>query len=449
LSVNFSQLFKEKSKFLDIKVILVIAVLIICLVITKLWSVAPQLSARDFLPLNTSFFYEWTSQKSLTDNLPPQLIIFDDQLPMEKADFLRQNLGDLFDNLQEAIWFKVAGSEEDNYLVKFSKLSSKSFKNWHEKHPEVIYYQPSDNILMLTDSVELINSIKGKIIGHFTVNHLSKGINIYWQLNQPPDFLYNFSSFLAYSSENPEIFMNIQSVGQKQNKVNLFQINNQPLDIEQNVLFKIPSDFDLAIGFNASSTESLSNFLNKNLLIPIYDGLPYYNLSNQKISQYFLGDNIIFQDDDGWLMINQEDYQQKTLDLADSFEVQEINKVLPDGTAYTELIASQEQTIVEHEFADQKYWQIDGLFGIQLENYYYLSNRQYLIEDLITSDKKINNLWADCLDNSSYRVRDFIFWPTDKLPDIPIKAYLEENNLQSLDIFSYYNSAITGLQWCF
>jgi len=44
---------------------------------------------------------------------------------------------------------------------------------------------------------------------------------------------------------------------------------------------------------------------------------------------------------------------------------------------------------------------------------------------------------------------DFIHWDTAQLPDGQIKDYLNNNNLGSLKVFSYYNSIIKGFKWCF
>jgi len=448
--VDFSKLFTKSKPVLNSKVIAGVAIVIIVFILISILSQKPATQARDFLPTNTSFFYEWADRKSFDNQLPAQPNLFDYDVPAQQISHLQQILGNIFTSTEEAIWFRVNHTENDNYILRFSGLSSDILENFKASHPEYLYYQPNNDILVITQAPEIIKDIKDKKISSFTVNHIKRGVNLYWYLGQAPEFLEKISSLIKSSFDQQKIFMNIELRDDKKGSINIFQINNQPENISNSLdLLKIPKDFNQAIGFNASSTNNLDNFLITNLLLPIYDSLPYYSLGKQKTGDYFLNNDIIFQQDEDWLIISENDKRVHLLDLLDNFAVLEVSKVLADGTAYTELVAKPDLIIVDHQIMGQSYWQIDGLFGMNFANHYYLSNRQYLIEDSIKSNRNIDELWATCLASDNYRIKDFISWETDKLPESLIRSYLQDNNLSSLRVFSYYNSIITGLKWCF
>ena len=134
--------------------------------------------------------------------------------------------------------------------------------------------------------------------------------------------------------------------------------------------------------------------------------------------------------------------------MVSSFDLQKITKVLSDGTAYVEFVASSSPEIIQHAYYEQNYWQIDGLYGVERENIYYLSNKQYLIEDILSSDYMISSIWSDCLDSNS-QINDFVIWQTNKLKNSPIKEYLESQDIDNIKFVSYSNDNINALQFCF
>ena len=140
-------------------------------------------------------------------------------------------------------------------------------------------------------------------------------------------------------------------------------------------------------------------------------------------------------------MINNDHYNISN--FRNSFNLEEVKKTLSDGTLYTELVFNEEEKSIDHSFKEYSYWQVDNLFGIELNKYNYLSNRQYLIEDILSDYIYLGELWKNYISNTDI-VEDFIHFKVNKLPKGQLREYLEKYNVTSLDLLSYSNSMVKG-----
>ena len=123
--------------------------------------------------------------------------------------------------------------------------------------------------------------------------------------------------------------------------------------------------------------------------------------------------------------------------------------VLSDGTAYIELIAAEQQDIIEHQINDQQVSQIDQLFLWDIGDQHYLSNKKELIEELTTHNYHLASLLDDCLGQIDVRIGDFIYFNNKNILEGPIKNYLLNKNIDSLQMVSYATGTITGINICF
>ena len=441
--MDLLKVFKKHAAVPNVKILLVLAVLIVALLIAMFWSDEPDVYAKDFLPDNTSFYYQWTNSQSIKDNPWHNFKLFDNN----QADLNLSTVLDILINsqsrLEELVWFKT-GSDENHYLLRLSSLSQSYVDQLKTEHPELAFYRPNKKILLITTSPELIDKLPKLLNNKFSVNNISSGISIYWHLDSAPEFLQKLSTWLQPMFVEPEIFVNFQNADSNLNKINAWQVKDNNLSEISNNFFvqtRRLKDFDNVIGMSASSTQAFDSFIETNLLQDQFNSLP-------ASKKYFFDNNIIWQHEDNWLMTSDQDWQALSLDLASSFDLQEVTKVLSDGTAYVELMASSSPEIIQHAYYEQNYWQIDGLYGAQRDSVYYLSNKQYLIEDILSSDYMLRSIWVDCFENNN-QINDFVVWQTNKLNNSSIKEYLESQDINSIRFVSYSNDDINGWQLCF
>ena len=401
------------------------------------WSDKPNVYARDFLPENTSFYYQWTDNRSIKDNPWHSLEFFDDSITDMKLSEVSNILTNSQSRLEELVWFKTE-SDKDNYLLRLSSISQTYVDQLKTDYPELVFYRPHKKILLITDSQELSDNLPKLLLGKFTVNNIDTGVSMYWNLDNPPEFLQKLSTWLQPMFVESEIFVNFQKTGGGLKKINAWQIKDQQIANNFFINSRRLKDFDNVFGMSASSTQDFDSFIDTNILQGQF-----------KYKKYFFDNNIIWQHENNWLMASDQDWQALSLDLASSFDLEEVTKVLSDGTAYVELVASSSPEIVQHAYYEKNYWQIDGLYGAEREGVYYLSNKQYLIEDILSSDYMISSAWANCLDYTDIQINDFLILQTNKLANSPIKQYLESQDINNLKFISYSNNNINAWQLCF
>ena len=446
--MDFLKLVKKKESKFDFKIAIALLVLAILLVLVKILSPQPDVYARDFLPVDTNFYYHWSNKVALSQD---SIKLFDTAVPNGHLDSLRSVLGINFAKVEEVIWFTIDGDVENNYyLLRFSKFPKKYLEGLQNSSQDYHLWQPSDNILLLSDSEEAGDRLPELVVPRFAINKITQGINIYWMPEAQPEFLSIWRDWLPEMVLARDVFVNLQTSGGHL-RLNLYQLRHKDsLDrVHQLSAARLPADFSLISGFQASSTITGEEFISRDIILPLYNALPYYNLNQQEIKDFILTDNILVQDKEDWLLVGADDWQSLAIDLAKDFELQEVTKLLPDGTTYVELLASDTQTVFKHDFEQWQYWQIDGLYGISLDNLHYLSNKAGLIEEIIINNRPLGSFFGDCLYDRSYQIGDFVKFNTNQTNDSALKTYLISKDIDWLEVFSYQNAVVEGLQLCF
>lgn len=446
--MDFLSLVKKEKRPTSLKwmsLVLAALVLLALVFFSRFWSAKPEVYAHDFLPAETSFYYEWSNKDAFGEDVG-KYELFDKAISDEQLDKVAAIVGPEFSQVEELVWFRIEGRTEDAYLLRFADLEREYLVSLAENHADWFFYVPAPDILFIGPDEAMAQTVSSFVISRWTANYSREGVNIYWQIDKAPEFLESLSSLLLPLASSRDSFVNFTD-----HSIDFWQprhassTKSKSLDFNQ---AKIPTSFDLAFGFNASSTDGFDKFIAKNIVLPHFDNLPYQNLSNEELRTAFLSDSAIISSGDTWLLVSKEDWQSRAMDLAQNLQLKEVERVLSDGTLYTELVADQEQVVLKYDFAGQTYWQIDNLYGFSASGNHYLSNKAEMIEKLMTSGSSFATLWSDCLKNDK-EVGDFVDIKTDYLADSLLKDYFVENNVVNLGLFSYQNYIVDGIKLCF
>lgn len=437
--MDFLKLVQKKEQKIDNKIIVSTVILVVLIMsVVVFWPTKQKQHLLTYLPANVSFYYHFTSKKELNQVFFAQEIVDTKTIELEKllaADFL---------NLQEVLWFQTAGdTTQDSYLLKFSRLPKSFLDNFAKKNSEFKAFSPEKNILVLTKE-ELATDLAAK---PETQEYFSQGISIYWQKNQVPEFLNSLVAIVEPVFIGEDVLLNLQKLPAGGNRLSLLEKRN--LDFRDIKYFLSPKEFNSVLAFNSVLSDDLAENISDNLLKTLFDSLPYYNLSTEVIKNRILSGSMIWQKGDGWILASDKAWQDSILDFMKTFKVKEVSKVLADGTAYTELVASDEQAITEHQINGQKVFQIDQLFIFDVGDQHYLSNKKELIEELTLSRHYLKDFVSDCLAEPEVVVGDFVFLSSSDIPSGAIKDYLLTNNISSLKAVSYTTGTVSGLNICF
>jgi len=436
--VDFLKLVQKKEQKIDNKIIVSTVVLVVLIMsVIVFWPTKQKQHLLTYLPANVSFYYHFTSKKELSQAFFAQEIVDTKTIELEKllaGDFL---------NLQEVLWFQTIGdTTQDSYLLKFSRLPKSFLDNFAKKNSEFKASSPEKNILVIT---------KGELAFDLAANqetqqYFSQGISIYWQKNQAPEFLNSLATIVEPIFIGEDVLLNLQKLPAGKNRLSLLEKRNS--DLRDIKYFLTPEKFDSVLAFNSILSDEMAENISNNLLRTLFDSLPYYNLSTEVIKNRILSDSMIWQKSDGWILASDKTWQDSILDFMKTFKVKEVAKVLSDGTAYTELVASDEQAVIEHQINGQKVLQMDQLFIFDIGDQHYLSNKKDLIEELTLARHYLKDFLSDCLDQEA-TVGDFVSLNSSDIPTGVIKDYLLTNNISSLKALSYTTGTVSGLNICF
>lgn len=446
--MSFLSLVKKEQRRFSLKwVQLAVAAIVLLAVVlfSTFWSTKPDVYAHDFLPAETNFYYEWSNKDAFAQDLN-KYDLFDQTVAQGHLAKVASIVGPNFSQVEELVWFTTESGSGDAYLLRFSRLEKKYLVDLATQQPDLFFYVPASGILFIGPDEAMAKTIPSFVVSRWGVNYSREGINVYWQIDKAPEFLESLSNLMLPLASTRDSFVNFtdQSIDFWQPK-HASSTHESSLPLTDS---KIPQNYDLAMGFNASSTEGFDKFIVSNIILPHFDQLPYYNLSNSEVKEYLFNNSLLFSSGDAWLLVSTQDWQSKAFDLAKNLQLQEIESVLPDGTLYTELVASPEQVSLNHEFSGQSYWQVDNLYGISMLGANYLSNKSEMIEKIISSNSTLLDLWSACGKNDK-EIGDFVHLNVNYLTDTALKQYLVDNNITEIDLFSYQNYTVEGLKLCF
>lgn len=441
--MTFWERLKNNRKKPSIKFSVILLIFVIYLVFSYFWSVKSEVYAFDLLPPETNFYYEWPDKDTFDLELSQNVPFLELSAPNSHLNDIKVLLGNRFIDVEEIVWFQVKQNDEDYYLIRLRSLSDKFIENLQNSQSKYKLRKARDGVLFVYTQEDLL--LPDLVDGRFSVNHIKKGNNIYWQIEDSPDFLVDFSDNIKPFVKYQDTYLNIES-----NSLNLFQIYNESSVLDNrfsDILF--PQDFDILLGLRASSTESMVNYISNQVILANFNNLPYFNLTQDKFNDYFLSDSVLWQRADDWLLIKQDDWWPLITDLASSLQLEEKKSLLPDGTAYVELVVKENQLTQHFKYMGHELWQIDDIFGTNIDRNFYISNNRNVLENLISQNVNLHTFSQVCAPAGDYSVLDILWWDNNKLKNSALKDYFISKNIPNLHIFTYQNSVIRGINWCF
>ena len=434
--MNFNKLLQfinKKKVNNNFKILYLIILALFIFFLSYFYSLEPDVEARDFLPKETSFYYEWVD---VNKNI--HIDFFDNNIPNNKKNNIFKIIDNKKNKVESIVWFKV--DNEDNFLIKFSKKLKKSFlKDIRLNNPNYFFKIKQKYILYITEEEEFLNILPNYLVEDFIFNSQMSSINIYWK-ETAPDFLKQLVEWInpiLNNKKDKDLFLSINN-----NSINLFyKKENNKKDIDWSSS-KIINNFDSLIFIK--NIEKDKNILN-NLLISIYNNFPHHVLPLKNI----LHDIVLLQKNNDYLLIGISDWKLIANKLIEEIKLIEVDNILPDGTKYIELKQLDKTNIIEHNYLNTRYWQIDNNFGLNFNKFYYLSNNKDIIKDLIKSNIKISDVIYPCLKENNIKINNLLYLNVDKVKNEVIKEYLENNNLKFINLIHYNNYVTEGLKLCF
>jgi hypothetical protein len=406
-----------------------------------------------YLPQSTNFYYHW-SDKTAFENLDiSKIVVIDSQEPSTKIAKLKNLLQDGFLNTNEIIWFKTNSSSEDNYLLHLDE--GQQISKWLvANHPEYSYLLIEDDVLLLSIDSWLPNHYTEQAKIDMAVNNIGSGVNIFWSKNEAPIFLASLSDWLKLDSGLPNIYANINQQKDAQLNIHVWQAKlrqmiNASSASEWPNKANFPLGADLILGFGDHESDKWQNVLSESILQPIFTDLPYYRLSIEKIREQILKNNYIYLADKSWLMVSKEDWQAKINDWVPNLSLKEEKNRLPDGTVYTEYVSGEEAVFENLSYQGNAYWHYGAYYGAQIDQNFYLSNSESLIQATLATKYKLQSNVQQCEIAGNYQIIDLVQINSTKIKDESIKKGLLDKNINNLTIISYENDRQIGFRACF
>lgn len=409
-----------------------------------------KLSVFNFLPPDTIFYYEQSEGSAAISAWTKDQHLLSNQFLDRQEEFLQTLLSAEYDQSGDRLWFKTATTPGANsFLLEIKEPVRPLLQRLQADNPQYFYKALRTDILLVSDQAEVVADLANTANTFWLEAVEQPGINIYWQTDKPWPMLDPLGAWLATFVDGPELFLSIYVRGD-QKIINL----SQPLpsawpagtsrpSYEQ---IKLPADFDLALGHDQTAADKLP-FIRDTLIKPIFKNIPYDSLFVQNQLALSAG-SLVLQRGGDWLLVGPHDWRSFLLDLASQLILSEKRQTLPDGTTYTELVASKDASVSEQLYHDQKYWQFDNLYGWSVDNSYYLANSQPWLERFMDQNAPLAYWWQDCTGQPSPQISDFMFWQADKVPEGQIKDYLKDKNIGFLSFFAWFNASKQGWQLC-
>ena len=163
--LHFLKRKKEDNRF---KILYLIILTIFIFFLIYFYSLEPDIKARDFLPPETSFYYEWTEKdESIKIN------IFDNSIPDNNKDKILNIIAQKINKVEDIIWFKI--KEDNNFLIKFShKIKKDYLEELIVNNPHYFFKIKQDYILFITEEEELLNILPNYLVEDFIINNQKK-----------------------------------------------------------------------------------------------------------------------------------------------------------------------------------------------------------------------------------------------------------------------------------
>ena len=424
-----------------------IALVVVLISLTWWFSVKPEFSAYNFLPDNTTFYYQWTDRDWQGDQ---HTIIFDRAVPLAKIADLENILEVMMAQIEEVIWFQTDNINEDHYLLRVvGNLSKEEIEYLTKENSDWFFTRINDQILLITKQEQLSEQLSPALVNKLPMAQRRVGENIYFDPTQAPEFLNSLIQYLKTDFSEQEIFLQLDFDG-KTYLVDIYQVKNEEDETEDTSWSQIslPKKFQAVLAINNLSLET-QKWLSQFIVAKLFVDLPgFYIFDENILNNLWQTSSLIKIDDQQWLWVGHNDWQEYIFSLLPNFTTKEVARTLVDGTLYTELVKNTELEFQNFSLGEQSYWQMGDLFGVQVNDLYYLSNSEASIKNILLHSKSATDFWRNCSFNSSSLVTDWVHLDDKSIAIIGLGEYLP-NKVDQLDIFAYQNHLTHGYRLCF
>jgi len=402
---------------------------------------------EDFLPANTSFYYQqqgedldWVQEHKFLENifLQEQRALLADLLSLEAS------------SLRSYLWFKTADLvESTNIILELSEPIQPLLRRLSQEHPQYYYKKLSRHSFLITDHQEMLDRVSADQVSSFPADYFKVGTNIYGQGNQTWPMLEPFSAWWQSLSGGQDFFASFY--GSEQQPIIKVWRPGQLEGKKQNNIYGskiiLPQDFDLALAFSQPLSPDQDLFITNDLLAVLFPALPREAWSWRQ-EEFLSPGSWLVEKGASWLLAGFDDWRSSLADLASYLEYSEEPSILPDGTSYLELVAQGDSPLTPRQYLSRDYWQWADLFGGQDQEYYYLSNNEAWIKDILGQNSNTGGWLEACDIEKEAYISDLFIINTEKIPEGPLKVYLKGENLGFVGIFGYFKGNTEFWQFC-
>ena len=443
--MQFITLVKKRNNFYLKVIALPIALLLLFLVIF-LWPKKTILPIKYYLPVNTGFYLHLKESNWLPSSQDNSSFISNEAF-VTLWQKQKELLGPYYNNLEELVWFKTEGNfSDDSFLLRFSTLPDRDYLDSLKKSfPDRNFYKLDKNTLLFSSFLPEDITYQQKELPVEDLYFQSEAI-IYLQSGMTPEFLVALSGFIEPLMGEEGIFIGLDKSNKQINFLSASQSKTNGNEADFSGLL-LPESVDLGFAFSSELLLEHKKIIS-NLLINNFSSLPLNTLGLDYREGLLLEKKAIFQQGDNWLALSQTPWGEELWQFLNIFKVKEVYKILPDGTGYYELMADKDQLNKEYELAGIKYYQMGNLYTLERDSYYYLSNSEEFIKNIISQPKKISDLLS-CGNMDNKKIEDFVLINSDKLSDKLSRDYLVAKNITSFKAFSYKADDFSGLRLCY
>jgi len=446
--VNFLEYFIQKSKRSQ-ALIYAFALLLLIAIVTIWFSSKADQALLNFLPAETSFYYQW--QKADDQSQPIVDFLQNNLQTTAKADL--DILGtDFLKQSKDIVWFKIGNSEVNYYLFKAKTgFNKKEIKNLLE-NKNFSWHLIGKQVLVLANQADLkLDFIIQDSIGIVPHFFNPSGENIFFSTQKPEfltDILAQVGDKALFSAE--KLWWQIDT---KHNlkQINIYQLNTTQEDVDSAKSLawkdlKIISKPRLLL-FGQNLSEASSKFLQENILSIVNTQAPHLKFG-ENFWQNYADNSFYFFDQDGdWYLSKAEDWYPALSSLNSEFEVITKTRSLPDGTLYTELLKNKEVKVESLAWQDKAYWKMKDFYGVDIANQHYLSNSENLVKDLLANSADFSDQWQNCELNEDEKLTNLIFLDKIAASQLNLGKFLGEVDKFVL-LFEYQSSQTQGLRLC-
>lgn len=429
------QSFLQRLKLQKLQPLKYLVALVFVIFLFFIWfSLKPSLTAFDFVPQDTNFYWQWANKSAIAGDFDTfgALAQETSQAQLAKVNGLLQEAKSL---AEEIVWFKIVGSEADNFLVKISgTLSKEELKLLNSNILNLHLDLLSNDILLISPDEKLKDTLQSNLANKFISASHQSGLNIYLHKADLDKFIKGDKNLWQNFIVEDEIFVHLDK-----QIFDVYTLGKKDLSFDWQQV-SVPKNAQTLLAFSDQKTQMSDTW--KSIIGPkIFSKLPAHILSREELQNTQL---LLWEKESGeYLLAAPQDLRVLAPLFLEKLALKEEKQLLADGTAYQALVLADLQW-QDLSWTGQTAWQFDNLSVLQLNNFYYLSNSQDLLRSLAESGDNQDILLCA---SEQDRVEDWLKLSNKQLDDLNLRDFLA-SKANSMQVLHYSNEIFNGLRFC-